>query len=295
MPAARSLLRGAARLPSAFSRRFVGSFNKSPPPANKGVDAEQALPLGAYYEAIIAKPQPIPERKPEEPPQSSPKAPGKSSSRKTTATARKKASPPATAHADESTETAAIDTSPASPPTLSAEPSTAQEKARIVFGSRLAGPAEREERLQELRDQSTLVAGILVPPKPEEPENCCMGGCVNCVWDRYRDEMEEWAAATAKAQIQLQAQGPRGAEQEKRPSAPATRTPAPAIDEAISMDDDGGGSNTNWDINDIKQPQIAKDLWDDGLYNNVPVGIREFMKTEKRLKERHQKEGTVGG
>src|SRR5215469_9225660 len=62
----------------------------------------------------------------------------------------------------------------------------ALQKARIVFGSRLAGPAERRA---ELERKSVNVAGIMVPPRPEEPDNCCMSGCVNCVWDRYRDEM----------------------------------------------------------------------------------------------------------
>jgi hypothetical protein len=41
--------------------------------------------------------------------------------------------------------------------------------------------------------------------------------------------------------------------------------------------------------------RIAKDFWDEELYKNVPVGIREFMKQEKRLKEKHLREGTVGG
>ena len=62
-------------------------------------------------------------------------------------------------------------------------------KARVVFGSRLAGPAQRRAEINAL---SRNVAGVLVPPRPEEPDNCCMSGCVNCVWDIYRDEMEEW-------------------------------------------------------------------------------------------------------
>src|SRR5262249_55514595 len=72
----------------------------------------------------------------------------------------------------------------------------ALQKARIVFGSRLAGPAERRA---ELERKSVNVAGIMVPPRPEEPDNCCMSGCVNCVWDRYRDELEEWAEKSAAA------------------------------------------------------------------------------------------------
>ncbi len=71
---------------------------------------------------------------------------------------------------------------------------------------RLAGPAERAERLASLRSRSTLVAGVLVPPQPDEPDNCCMSGCVNCVWDRYREEMETWSAVKAEAQKRLRAQ-----------------------------------------------------------------------------------------
>lgn len=71
------------------------------------------------------------------------------------------------------------------------------------------------------------------------------------------------------------------------------------------MDDDGGGSETNWRTEEdgmkmmmkakTDSPKIAKDFWDEDLYANVPVGIREFMKHEKRLKKKHAEEGTVGG
>lgn len=44
----------------------------------------------------------------------------------------------------------------------------------------------------------------------------------------------------------------------------------------------------------VGNAKIAKDLWDDEVYQTVPVGIREFMKQEKRLKERHEREGTSG-
>ncbi|KAJ4152507.1 hypothetical protein NW754_004303 [Fusarium falciforme] len=109
-------------------------------------------------------------------------------------------------------------------------------------------------------------------PKPEEPDNCCMSGCVNCVWDRFRDEMEEWSLKNNEAQAALQkVEG--------------------------SMDSDGGGSESNWaaPAPTVGDTKIAKDFWDERLYESVPVGIREFMKQEKRLKERHAREGTVGG
>jgi membrane protein involved in colicin uptake len=175
----------------------------------------------------------------------------------------------------------------------------------VIFGSRLAGPAERAEQLAKLRQKSTLVAGVLVPPKPEEPDNCCMSGCVNCVWDRYRDEMEDWALADAEAKSKLAAEraaeagtgagasanADMDADSAKRPP-----TTAGADHTAASMDDGGGGLDTNWDVPSAPpSPKIAKDFWDDDLYKNVPVGIREFMKQEKRLKEKHAREGTSGG
>ncbi|MCJ1486021.1 hypothetical protein MMC06_006197 [Schaereria dolodes] len=137
------------------------------------------------------------------------------------------------------------------------------QKARVVFGSRLAGPAERRKSIDS---KSTMMAGVLVPPRPEEPDNCCMSGCVNCVWDAYRDDIEEWAAKSAEARM---------------------RTMMAQRDQlGGSIDDDGGGSETNWDEGSLPN---------ETLFEGVPVGIREFMRTEKVLKDRHTKEGSLGG
>lgn len=72
----------------------------------------------------------------------------------------------------------------------------------------------------------------------------------------------------------------------------AAATPAATI---TSMDDDGAGSVGNWDDRGKAAGKLADDFWDDELYKNVPVGIREFMKHEKRLKEKHRREGALGG
>ena len=91
-----------------------------------------------------------------------------------------------------------------------------------------------------------------------------MSGCVNCVWDVYRDDLEEWAAKSREARVkEMRMKG---------------------SEESGSMDDDGGGSETNWSFSEGQD-----------LFANVPIGIREFIRTEKILKERHLKEGTKGG
>ncbi|KAI1750715.1 oxidoreductase-like protein [Xylaria castorea] len=298
-PNMRPLMR-VARIQSGLSRnlQIQRAFASGPlPGGTPGESSVQAMPIGPYYESMLTKPQPIPEIKPEQPPTSSPKSP-----RSTTKKAQKSkedASSSASSSSSSGTTTSTTTITNTVPPQPTSEPATAQEKARIIFGSQLAGPAKRADRLQSIRDRSVRVAGVLVPPRPEEPDNCCMSGCVNCVWDGYRDDMEEWAAASTRADEALQAErGARGG------GGPVLDVDAVEGDTSVSaalssVDDDGGGSETNWHAGKemarkTDRPKIAKDLWDDDLYSNIPVGIREFMKHEKKLKKKHEEEGTFG-
>jgi len=169
------------------------------------------------------------------------------------------------------------------PPPPKPLPKTEEEerllKARVVFGSRLAGPVERE---REIQAKSFDIAGITVPPKPEEPDNCCMSGCVNCVWDRFRDEFEEWAAKSAEARSKLLEQRTQGQATGSMVAEPNMPTHV-----ATSVDDDGGGSESNW-----QAAAGAESFGQAGgvdLFADIPVGIREFMKTEKKLKEKLRK------
>ncbi|KAL1588988.1 hypothetical protein WHR41_02260 [Cladosporium halotolerans] len=168
---------------------------------------------------------------------------------------------------------------PATPPPIE-RPRTGPEeqalKAQALFGSRTADPDAREA---ELKKASTNIAGVLVPPRPDEPDNCCMSGCVNCVWDRYRDELEEWAAASKEARQKMQEQRIKG-----QATGMMSKEGGMPTHAATSMDDDGGGSETNWDVME------GADEGEKDLFEGVPVGIREFMKIEKRLKEQHRKE-----
>lgn len=282
------------------ARAFVSTKKPTPPPPIEPSDA-QSMPLGAYYESILNTPQPIPDEKTEEPPQSSiPKRQEKDKEEPADKEDGAPSPPPAskkpgkTKPGRKPKDQAASSPAAAGParPLPTPPPITAAEKAAIVFGSRLAGPAERAERLAEVRARSTLVAGVLVPPRPEEPDNCCMSGCVNCVWDRYREEVETWSAASAEARARLAEQ--HGEEKAAQVTAQQKQQQQKQMAgaEGASIEDDGGGSERHWDVGPAK---ITKDLWDDELYRDLPVGIREFMRQEKRLKERHAREGTTGG
>ncbi|MCJ1476980.1 hypothetical protein MMC13_005650 [Lambiella insularis] len=154
----------------------------------------------------------------------------------------------------------AVRTSPMSQKPSERTKDATMAKARVVFGSRLAGPARR----REIESKSSLISGVLVPPRPQQPDNCCMSGCVNCVWDLYRDDMEDWASKSREARMK--------------------QAISNQNEVSGSMDDDGGGSETSW------TSEKGQDLFAD-----VPIGIREFMKTEKVLKDRRKGRMTVGG
>ncbi|KAK1091548.1 hypothetical protein LTR48_006080 [Friedmanniomyces endolithicus] len=52
-----------------------------------------------------------------------------------------------------------------------------------------------------------------------------------------------------------------------------------------SMDDGGGGSETGWAGGELGGGGQEGDV---DLFADIPVGIREFMKTEKKLKQKQK-------
>ncbi|PFH58496.1 hypothetical protein XA68_13604 [Ophiocordyceps unilateralis] len=248
--------RAAPRLPI---RRFASA-------AAAAAEWPQRCPLGPYYDIILDNPtQYAPEKRKQSP--SAPPRGTQSESRPEKKPDPQPSAPPPPEKKQEPRPSAppARKKKPGRKPTAtssSAPSTTPTERARIVFGSRLLGPAEEADRLAAKRARSTTMAGVVVPPRPEEPDNCCMSGCVDCVWERYREEMEEWSAKKNEAQMRL-------------------------ADGAGTVDADGGGSDAKLDPR-LRSAKMARNLWDEEAFANVPVGIREFMKHEKRLREGRQ-------
>lgn len=94
----------------------------------------------------------------------------------------------------------------------------------------------------------------------------------SCVWDDYRDEVESWASRLEEAKAKSH-----GEESMQSPKIDLTRAEVQAA--SGSMDDDGGGSEALW-----QTPSTSASA--DELFAEIPVGIREFMATEKRIRDR---------
>ena len=98
-----------------------------------------------------------------------------------------------------------------------------------------------------------------------------MSGCVHCVWDDYRDEVETWAVRVREAQARAHGTGMQ--------TDPKKQMHRPEVASASgSMDDDGGGSEGLW----------TSAAPGEDLFEGIPVGIREFMATEKRIRDRRK-------
>lgn len=75
---------------------------------------------------------------------------------------------------------------------------TDEERMIKVFGGRLKGDALKSTS-RMIRGGEMMIAGVKVPAKPIAPDNCCMSGCVNCVWERYNEDVREWREKRADA------------------------------------------------------------------------------------------------
>uniref|UniRef100_A0A0B7KD61 Oxidoreductase-like domain-containing protein n=1 Tax=Bionectria ochroleuca TaxID=29856 RepID=A0A0B7KD61_BIOOC len=208
----------------------------------------QRIPLGAYYESILNQRTSYPtKQKRDEPPNTADPEVLPADKKPLRSPPTEKSQTDGTAKASSSGATPAA-------PTPTPLPTTAAEKAKIIFGTRLAGPEDMAARAESKKSRSILIGDVLVPPKPQEPDNCCMSGCVNCVWELYQEDVEDQEATEAGAP-------------ESSPKPAGVR---------------------------VGEAKIAKDLWDDDLMQSVPVGFREFMKMEKKLKEKHARERSGG-
>ncbi|ODQ61828.1 hypothetical protein WICANDRAFT_16134, partial [Wickerhamomyces anomalus NRRL Y-366-8] len=146
---------------------------------------------------------------------------------------------------------------------------TPEERMMNVFGGRIKGDARQSSSRREI-GEPRMIAGVLVPHKPTEPNNCCMSGCVNCVWEQYNDDLKDWRRLRNEAAIKLN--------QTDR-IWPSDFNPPLA---ALEMKNSKPGAQHARSV----VPELNQDLEDKEDWENVPVSFRVFAETEKKMKAR---------
>lgn len=140
---------------------------------------------------------------------------------------------------------------------------TPEERIARVFGGRIKGDARQSSSRINV-GQPRMIAGVNVPDRPLEPDNCCMSGCINCVWEMYNDDVKEWNAKRKEAATNLSKKGGIWPADFHPPVQFLNEENLP---ESVKQADTG--------------KSVEKETW-----GNVPVQIRVFAEMEKRLKDR---------
>ncbi|KAK9447248.1 oxidoreductase-like protein [Limtongia smithiae] len=149
-----------------------------------------------------------------------------------------------------------------------AEEQSVLERARKVFGQRLSGQARRDALAAQERD----ILGIKVPPRPAEPDNCCTSGCVNCVWELFRQDVEHWQTRRKQAIQAIVAQNRYDLWQDDWGPNPAEKLKAEGKD-----------------LKEVPKEKIEGELKnDDDMFKDANIGIRVFIETQRKIERRKQ-------
>lgn len=142
------------------------------------------------------------------------------------------------------------------------------KRASKVFGEL----GSREKKRMEALKKSRTIAGVKVPGRPEEPTNCCMSGCVNCVWELYKDEIEEWRAQRNEAKQAL--------------LTTHTKDPWPV---------DFGPEPSDRGSSHMSAAEARAETTDESWESDVDISIRVFVETEKKLRKKRQQKSKEKG
>lgn len=144
-----------------------------------------------------------------------------------------------------------------------------KEKLKTIFGSTFTGETrESSSRLQ--RGQPIKIAGITVPDKPPEPDNCCMSGCINCVWELYKDDLKEWNDKRNEAARKL------NKSQSNFIWPKSFHPPLKVLNQ----------KHIPPEMRQSEGASQSSHSHDDNLWGDLPIAIRVFADTEKKIKAR---------
>lgn len=156
-------------------------------------------------------------------------------------------------------------------PTANAPQESMSQRVKKVFGAL----GSRDESRREAELKGITVAGIKVPSRPEEPTNCCMSGCVNCVWELYKDEIEEWKDTRNKARRVLMEP------KYLHVKWPPLLGPEPRTRQASSPHSE---SPSRAKVRATEEERLEEAELDDD--DDINHGISVFIQTEKKIRAR---------
>lgn len=140
-----------------------------------------------------------------------------------------------------------------------------------VFGKTSKNKSTKSSRRDvSYRLISKKIAGVTVPKRPIEPDNCCMSGCINCVWDLFNEDLEEWKTQTNLAVDALSAQD----KNKIKYKWPLNFDPPPKKLSLIFVPDE---------LKKTGQENIVPK-------HEMPLGLQVLANLEKKLKKKHEHE-----
>lgn len=173
---------------------------------------------------------------------------------------------------------------------------TPEERMMNVFGGRIKGDSRQSSSRREI-GEPRMIAGVLVPSKPTEPNNCCMSGCVNCVWEQFNDDLKDWKKLRSEAAGKLNKTDrewpadfnpplnllemknvPKELRKTKLKMTNKKRISSAAYFPTKAKP---GAQHAKSVVPELNSEQEDKDDWE-----NVPVSFRVFAETEKKMKAR---------
>ncbi|KAK6454858.1 oxidoreductase-like protein [Scheffersomyces xylosifermentans] len=148
---------------------------------------------------------------------------------------------------------------------------TAEQKISRIFGGRIKGENRKSSSRLSVGEPK-VIAGITVPARPREPDNCCMSGCINCVWELFNDDIKDWDSKRKIAAKKLVEAGGRWPENFHAPLKYLNKE--------------------NYPLSVAKEsPEVHSKIMnkeEDENWAGVPVAIKVFAETEKLLKAKRR-------
>ena len=138
---------------------------------------------------------------------------------------------------------------------------SASERAALVFGQ----IGNRQDRRLDAQRRAMRIAGLVLPARPDEPNNCCMSGCIDCVWELYKEDLADWKQKRKEIRHKLLVE----------------RTDLDWPESVLGPEPVDRKKGTSIAMAD----KFVEDNGDDDLDPN----IKAFLKTEMKLKEKKRK------